>query len=61
MESKLSQFFEFYKTASDKELDDLFAKAFEKSKNNKVILEKYLYEDKVKEINLLLGRDGRVG
>ncbi len=54
-------FLNFIKTASDKELDDLFAKAFEKSKNNKVILEKYLYEDKVKEINLLLGRDGRVG
>ena len=55
-----SNFLNFIKTASDSDIDNLFIKAFEKSKNNKVILEKYISENKVKEINLLLGRDGRV-
>jgi hypothetical protein len=55
------KFINFLKTASDTEFDDMFKKAYEKSKNNKVLLEKYFQTNKTMEINLLLGRDGRVG
>ena len=55
------QFLNFIQKASDEEFDNLFKKSYEKSKNNKLLLESYLKSSKVKEINLLLGRDGRVG
>ena len=54
------QFLNFIKTASDIEFDNLFQKAYQKSKNNKLLLESYLKSSKVQELNLLLGRDGRV-
>lgn len=49
------RFCEFLKNASDSDMDDLFNKAYEKSKYNKIKLEEYIYSDKVKEINLLIG------
>lgn len=55
------QFLNFIKTASDMDFDNLFQKAYQKSKNNKLLLENYLKSSKVQELNLLLGRDGRVG
>jgi len=51
-----SKFCNFFKKATDKEMDELFNKSYEKSKNNKELLEKYIYSDKTREIELLLKR-----
>jgi hypothetical protein len=50
------KFCDFLKKATDDEMDKLFIDSYEKSKKNKELLEKYIYSDKVKEIELLLKR-----
>ena len=50
------KFCDFLKNASDKQLDDLFNRTYEKSKLNKIKLEEYIYSDKTKEINLLINK-----
>lgn len=50
------KFCKFFKDTNDVEMDILFNKTFEKSRNNKELLEKYIYSDKEKEIELLLKR-----
>lgn len=51
-----NQFITFIKKASDEEFENLYLESKEKSKNNKKILEEYIYSDKVKEINLLINK-----
>lgn len=50
------KFITFMKECSDDEFETLYLEAKEKSKNNKKILEDYIYSDKVKEINLLINK-----
>jgi hypothetical protein len=52
--SNYEKFCVFLKDATDKQLEDLFNRTYEKSKLNKIKLEEYIYSDKVKEIKLLL-------
>jgi len=60
-QTNYNNFCNWLTNCSDFEFNEMFEKCYEKSKNNKTILEKYLYGDKIKEIELLLRRDGRVG
>jgi hypothetical protein len=48
------KFCDFLKHSSDKQLDDLFNRTYQKSKLNKLKLEEYIYSDKTKEIKLLI-------
>jgi len=48
------KFCKFFKDTNDVEMDILFNKTFEKSRNNKELLEKYIYSDKEKEMQLLI-------
>ncbi len=50
------KFCKFFKETNDVEMDILFNKTYHKSKKNKELLEKYIYSDKTKEIELLLRR-----
>ena len=52
--SNYERFCEWLKNCSDVEFDEMFNKAFEKSKKNKELVETYIYSDKEKEINLLI-------
>jgi len=49
-----NKFLHFIEHSSEDEFDDMFNKAFQKSKKNKLLLEKYIFSDKEKEIDLLL-------
>jgi len=46
-------FLDFIKNSNEDEFNTLFETSFEKSKKNKVLLEKYIYSDKELEIKLL--------
>ena len=48
------KFCEWLTNCSDGEFNELFEKSYQKSSNNKLILESYLNSDKEKEINLLI-------
>jgi hypothetical protein len=48
------KFCEFFRNASDEDMEKLFNVAYEKSKKNKELLEQYIFSDKEKEINLLI-------
>jgi hypothetical protein len=50
------KFCKFFKNTNDDEMNILFNKSFEKSKKNKELLEKYIYSDKEKEMQLLIKR-----
>jgi hypothetical protein len=50
------KFVTFMKNCSDEEFENLYLETKEKSKNNKKILEDYIYSDKVYEINLLINK-----
>ena len=50
------KFVTFMKECSDEEFENLYLETKEHSKNNKKILEDYIYSDKVKEINLLINK-----
>ena len=52
--SNYERFCEWLKNCSDIEFDEMFNKAFEKSRKNKELVETYIYSDKEKEINLLI-------
>lgn len=49
------RFCEFLKGATESDIDSLFTKAYEYSKHNKKKVEEYIYSDKVKELELLIG------
>ena len=50
------KFVRFMEQCSDKEFENLYLETKELSKDNKKILEDYIYSDKVKEINLLINK-----
>jgi hypothetical protein len=50
------KFVTFMEQCSDEEFENLYLETRELSKNNKKILEDYIYSDKVKEINLLINK-----
>jgi hypothetical protein len=50
------KFVTFMKNCSAEEFENLYLETKEKSKNNKKILEDYIYSDKIKEINLLINK-----
>jgi hypothetical protein len=50
------KFVTFMEQCSDEEFQNLYLETKELSKNNKKILEDYIYSDKVKEINLLINK-----
>jgi hypothetical protein len=52
--SNYERFCEWLKNCSDIEFDEMFNKAFEKSRKNKELVETYIYSDKEREINLLI-------
>ena len=52
--SNYKRFCEWLKNCNDIEFDEMFNKAFEKSRKNKELVETYIYSDKEKEINLLI-------
>ena len=49
-----NMFCDFLTTCSEDEFNNLFNGSFEKSKNNKIKLEKYIYSIKDDEIKLLI-------
>lgn len=49
------RFCEFLTSATDVDIDKLFKMSYEYSKHNKNKVEEYIYSDKVKELNLLIG------
>jgi hypothetical protein len=50
------KFCEFLKQSNDQILNDLYNRTIDKSKQNKIKLEDYIYSDKTKELNLLLNK-----
>jgi hypothetical protein len=52
--SNYERFCQWLKNCTDIEFNEMYKKAFEKSKKNKELLEKYIYSDKETEINLLI-------
>lgn len=52
--SNYNRFCEWFKNANDEEMENLFKVAYEKSKKNKELVEKYIFSDKEREINLLI-------
>lgn len=52
--SNYDRFCEWFKNANDEEMENLFKVAYEKSKKNKELVEKYIFSDKEREINLLI-------
>lgn len=52
--SNYERFCQWLKNCTDIEFNEMFDIAFEKSKKNKELLEKYIYSDKETEINLLI-------
>jgi hypothetical protein len=53
-DSNFDRFCEFLTNATDEQMDELFNKAFEKSRKNKELLEEYIHSDKITELNILL-------
>ena len=47
------RFCEFLKTTNENDFNKLHETSLKKSENNKIILEQYIFSDKIKEINLL--------
>jgi hypothetical protein len=54
--SNYEKFCEFLKQSDDIILNNLYNKTIDKSKQNKIKLEEYIYSDKIKELNLLLNK-----
>jgi hypothetical protein len=54
--SNYEKFCEFLKQSDDQILNDLHNRTIDKSKQNKIKLEDYIYSDKTKELNLLLNK-----
>jgi hypothetical protein len=52
--SNYDKFCNWFKNASDEDMNKLFEVAYEKSKKNKELVESYIFSDKIKEINLLI-------
>jgi len=50
------KFVTFMKECSDEEFENLYLETKEKSKNNKKIVDEYIYSDKINEINLLINK-----
>lgn len=48
-----NNFISFLMSSTDNEIDNLFRKSLTESKKNKILVEEYIYSDKIKEINLL--------
>lgn len=51
--SNYERFCDWLKNCSDEDFDRMYDISYQKSKHNKELLEKYIYSDKIKEINLL--------
>lgn len=54
--SNYEKFCEFLKQSDDTILNNLYNKTIDKSKQNKIKLEEYIYSDKIKELNLLINK-----
>jgi hypothetical protein len=52
--SNYERFCQWLKNCTDIEFNEMFERAFEKSRKNKELVETYIYSDKEKEINLLI-------